>query len=344
MPRSAALEALLSGPGEARLDAPLRETQQILLDVKFMTTLDLDFRQIDWKQSGLGTLVTLSGEVPFVESEDTLDGLGVGFNMRWRCPCLGDDQSINDGYGFAGFNGNWLSGNASGDKLAGNGNDFALTYFLDSPGGATGVNFGDTAATGEFDIDQYALGFTLGAGRVIALDDYTDVDLQLGIFARQTDTMYDGWASSVTFPGNMIAYEYDIEELNIGMSFGAEFSRRIVDTPFSVFAGFKGGVYYADADMDADMDVMVPVNPTVADRVFSQSVDDDEDFWGVSADLRVGLEYRRDNFSARIYVGYGYRSDVATLDSKDSPIDSGPSIDRDDMDGFVIGTGFTLSF
>lgn len=343
-PRAAALAELIWGPEDARYCVALPETRQVMLDVKFATVGRVHFQQIDWEEAGLGTLQIGGDDVPFIQSDNTLNGFGVDFDVRWRCPCLDDGETINDGYGFINFSGNWLSGDADGEKPAGNGDNFALTYFENSPGGSTGVNFGDTAATAEFDIDRYSMGLTLGVGHVVQISDNTDVDLRLGVFTQHSDTMYDGWASSITFPNNMIAYEYDLDELNIGLTLGAEFTYYIDDSPFNLFAGIRGGVYYADAELDADMHVNVPVNPTVADRVFSQSVDDDEDYWGASLDLRVGVEYRRDNFSAQLYVGYSYRSDVATLDSKDSPLDSGPGIDRDDMDGFIIGTGFTLNF
>lgn len=343
-PRSAALAELLWGPEDARYCIALPETRQVMLDVKFVTTGRVSYQEIGWESAGLGTLATGAGDVAFLESDDELVGFGSVLDVRWRCPCLDDDETISNGYGFVNLSGNWLSGDADGEKPNASGDNFALTYFENSPGGFTGINFGDTAASAEFDVDQYVLGFTIGAGRVVQLNENTDVDLRFGLFARHSDTMYDGWASSITFPNNMIAYEYDIDELNIGLSVGAEFTYYVDDSPFNFFAGIQGGVYYAEAELDADMHVMVPVNPTVADRAFSQSVDDDEDYWAASLDLRVGVGYRRDNFSAELFLGYNYRSDVATLDSKDSPLDSGPGIDRNDIDGFIIGAGISIGF
>ncbi|MFI4861920.1 MAG: hypothetical protein ACIAXF_14710 [Phycisphaerales bacterium JB063] len=334
-------ELVWGGPNARLFQEPVVE--RLGIDYSFQPRLTFGYQRIDWESAGIGTL-TNGVDVPFVMSEDSLDGGVAGLDLRFGCPCMSDLFESDGGFGYLNFSGGWLSGDSDGTKDAGSGQNFAVTYFGDSPGMFTGVDFGDTAAEAELDVEQDWYNVRIGAGLQQAINDEISAEFRFGLFARHSDTDYDGWASSITFPGNMVAYEYDLDELTFGATFGTQINYRIRDTGFTLFAGADLSVYYADADLDADMDVSIPINPTVADRVFSQSADDDEDYWGAELDLRVGVQYHYERFTAQAFIGYQYRSDVAQLNTKDSPSDSGPSIDEDSVDGFYIGGGFSLAW
>jgi hypothetical protein len=325
-----------AGVEAGRFDGPIG------LDDRAIFTLSPSYAQWHWGETGVGTLAGMLGEMPLLESDDTLTGFGLDAEFRWRCPCMEDTFDTDVGYGFVGLGGAWLSGEADVVKPAGIGYDFAVTYLQDSPGGFTGANFGDTAAEAEIDVDVDWFDLRLGAGYQVQYREDTTVDYRFGLSGRYAQSDYDGWAGSLAFPGNFVAYDYDIDAFQVGVFVGAELNHRLGDSNWHLFAGAEAGFYYTDADLDAGMDANLPANGVVADQFFSQSADDDDDTWGLQGRVELGLEYRISQAAFRVFAAYEMQTDVATADSKDSPIDGGPGIDFDDSHGVVFGVTMTL--